>query len=325
MTKAEYTDPLGRVYREDTLLNRWLRVPSSYLLAEEGYFSQNSTIIHQKFCLHQNVPIIALNSRTSLAVLEPLDKEGALWVLRSILKEEAYIPNHRILEHICADAILELKALFHPCFFASDENRQEPVEEEKKEMLRKILEIQQELEEDDPYAYEEIILLQLEKYLSETEYMIYKRYIVHRKEYENVQEYIRKYPRAIYCSIDKRVKGPVNIGRAKNYSDRTQSQERSLWNTYLPRCLIYLSGVVITSMLEDAKKERKKEILHLLKKHMHDVGRKKDISVFFNGLFIQHKTVEYEAVLLDIRLEEEHKKLAEAEELLSETEEGEIK
>ncbi|KAI5191754.1 hypothetical protein NEMIN01_1645 [Nematocida minor] len=338
----KYVSPVGKVYKKDGLLDRWMEIPEEYLLAEKNCLSADPLSAHHAFCLSlsKDSPTIALNATDSLTILTPIgDKETSLHILNILLEHNAYIPGHSILQSISNEAILASSERFKSCIF-SESPKKSKVQEDC-DIVKKALEVQERLG-DITYAYEQVSLLKLSQYLPMLDQMIFNSWVVSASEYKKLKNYLKTHPQTLYCTVNSLISPPVDIsmferprtdeirkylGSSELYSTfyETPRSPDLIWDASAPGCLINLPILVIEEIINKTKKERRKKIISIVNEHAQDVGVQRNMCSFYREIFSKDRNIQYEGILLEISFEAEYKRLVEEQKLLSETEEGEIK
>ncbi|KAI5135881.1 hypothetical protein NEAUS06_1689 [Nematocida ausubeli] len=328
----QYVDPLGNIYRKDNALGRWVEIPQEHFLSEKQYITDRKSFCNYSFCMRQNVPIVALNKTNSLAVMADLDKEASICVINILLKENAYVPSHKILQYLSKDAVLEYAdEIGAPSIIEVCTNRGKKEGKTKSEVCKVIIEKALEigrLIEDEEYAPKTVIFLGITEYLSECNYMMHSGHIVLCAEYQKLKRHIKSHPLRIYCSVEKSLKAPINISMLEcciKEPEVEQSIRENRFTGPLKDCIVELSAPVVEAVFKKSRTRRAQEIVEIINSTASDTGLCSSIHEFYSEAFKECASTREEAAYLEVCLETEYCRLKEEKRLLSETEEGEIK
>ncbi|KAI5130011.1 hypothetical protein NEPAR04_1793 [Nematocida parisii] len=329
----QYIDALGNVYRKDSSINRWVGIEHMHILKEKPKLEHGNSIYNYEFCENLPVSAIALNQTDSLAVLDSLDKETSMYVLDTLLSNRAYIPDHKILQCISKEAILECSHKIGGSTIIEElsnriKEKKECIDTHVGELVEKAVRVGMVLN-DDEYAYRTVQFLGISKYLPKYNYMMHSRHIVPVIEYEKIIRYIKKHPLSIYCTVTKGLKSPIDASRlecripqdtgTKLYKEGRHAEVQKEIDS-----IIGLPISVIESVFSKCRQKRRKEIIQTINSTACDVGLKSCRDAFYAEAFKGSRAAE-ESVHLEINLEKEYARLEEERRILSDTEEGEIK
>ncbi|KAH9385437.1 uncharacterized protein NEMAJ01_0333 [Nematocida major] len=341
MQSGDYVCPAGGIYRRDAVLGRWMPVPEEWALGELLFSGGKGLSAQCEFCFSQRPPTIPLGPTASLSAIGPLDKDASVYIMDTLARNNAYIPNHRLLGLISDEAILGAKDALPPCIF-SEEGK---TKEHQRATLERILQIQRRLARlgDHSYAHEEIARLKLARHLEEAGYTMHGKHVVKKKTYISFLQYVENHTRAAYCAIDAETHGPIDMARLRPVKGRkgagpmkSDRQQRDLcsegfcsvragWGAPLPNLRIDLPIAVVKSVLCKKRAERRKHVAAAIHEHARDVGSLGSMSSFYAGLFARHPEMQAELEYLEVDLRAEYARVQAEAALLSETEEGEIK
>ncbi|OAG30581.1 hypothetical protein NEIG_00093 [Nematocida sp. ERTm5] len=329
----QYIDALGNVYRKDRGINRWVGIEHMHILKEEPKMEHENAISNYEFCENLPVSAIALNQTDSLVVLDSLDKETSMYALGTLLSNRAYIPDHKILQHISKEAILECSYKIGGSTIIEELSNR--IKEKKgcvdtyvSELVENAVGVGLMLN-DDKYAYKTVQFMGISNYLPKYNYMVHSRRIVPVIEYEKIIRYIKKYPLSIYCTVTKGLKSPIDISRLECIipQDTATKLYKEGRHTAVQKeidSIIDLPISVIESVFSKCRQKRRKEIIQTINSTACDIGLKSGREAFYAEAFKGSRAAE-ESVHLEISLEKEYARLKEERRILSDTEEGEIK